>query len=337
MKKVGWGIIGCGWIGTEAIAPSIKWSENGRVVGVASRDLLVARAKADEIEAERAYAPYEAMLEDPDIDAVYIGLPNGLHERWAVLCAQAGKHVLCEKSLTMTLESALRMVSAFESRKLRLVEAFMYRHHPQWVLVRDLIDQGAIGRVRVIRGSFCGRFDKPANHRWSATLGGGALWDLTCYPVDAARYVSRAEAVRAVAIADTDTPDRVDRSSVASIELRGGVLVSATGSLGAGFDQSLFVVGDEGVLQMSRPFAPGWEPTQITLLRRGDERRFDVSGANQFLHQVEHFASLVLDPERDAWPAENGVRNVATCEAIEKSWRLGAAVDLRDVRVDRIG
>ncbi len=327
-RKVGWGIIGCGWIGTDAVAPAIRWSSNGRIVAVASRDARLAEAKARQIGAERWYAPYEAMLEDRDVDAVYIGLPNGMHEEWAIRCAMAGKHVLCEKSLTMSLASAERMAEAFRSRGLYLVEAFMYRHHPQWSLVRDLVESGAVGRVRVVRASFCARFEKPENHRWSASLGGGALWDLTCYPIDAARYITRDEVLRVAATADAHTPDGVDAVSQASLELRGGVIVSATGSLAAGFDQSVVVVGEEGVLQMSAPFTPGWERTRIQVRRRETERHFEVPGANQFLHQAEHFAALVLDPKRPAWPAEDGVRNVATCAAVEKSWRTGATVDV---------
>src|ERR1700678_2959169 len=127
MARVGWGILGCGWIATAAIAPAITASSNGRLVAVASRDAKVAREKAHQLGAARAYAPYEAMLEDRDVEAVYIGLPNGLHETWAIRCAEAGKHVLCEKSLAMSTEAARRMQNAFAEARLRLVEAFMYR------------------------------------------------------------------------------------------------------------------------------------------------------------------------------------------------------------------
>ncbi|HZU85240.1 MAG TPA: Gfo/Idh/MocA family oxidoreductase [Polyangiaceae bacterium] len=331
-KRVGWGIIGCGWIGTEAIAPAIRWSQNGRLVAVASRDRSTALAKAGETGAERAYSPYEAMLADPEVDAVYIGLPNGLHEEWAVRCAEAGKHVLCEKSLTMSAASARRMADAFARRRLRLAEAFMYRHHPQWEVVRRLLEEKAVGRVRLLLASFCGRFDKAVDHRWSATMGGGTLWDLTCYGVNATRYVTRAEPVRAVAFADLQTTEGVDASSTASLEFPGGVLASVTGSLRAGRDQSLTVVGEEGTIHLARPFIPRWDPTSVVLRRvDGEERSYEVGGANQFLHQVEHFASLVLDPSRAAWPAENGVGNVAACEAIERSWRTGAATPVAPI------
>jgi predicted dehydrogenase len=331
MTRIGWGIIGCGWIATEAVAPAIQWSANGRLVAVASRDRDVAAAKARETGATRAYASYEAMLADRDVDAVYIGLPNGLHEEWAERCALAGKHVLCEKSLTMTLASALRMAAAFAQRSLRLVEAFMYRHHPQWALVRSLLEERRIGAPRIVRASFCSRFDKPNDHRWSAAMGGGALWDLTCYGVNVARYITGVEPLRVTAFADAQTPQGVDASTQASLELEGGVLASVTGSLRAGRDQSLIVVGDEGTLEVDRPFLPGWDATHVVLRRGGsvpEERHYEVGGANQFLHQVEHFASLVLDPARAPWPAEDGVRNVAACEAIEKAWRGGAVVAL---------
>jgi D-xylose 1-dehydrogenase (NADP+, D-xylono-1,5-lactone-forming) len=329
MRRIGWGIIGCGWIGTEAVAPAIQWSNNGWIVAVASRDRAVAEAKAREIGAEKAYASYEAMLADPAVEAVYIGLPNGLHEAWALRCAEAGKHVLCDKSLTMTAASARRMATAFASRGLRLVEGFMYRHHPQWTLVRTFLDEGVIGTVRIVRASFCGRFDKPQDHRWSAALGGGALWDLTCYAVNVVRYVTRAEPVRVGAFADARTDDGVDASTQASLDVEGGVLASVTGSLRAGREQSVVIVGDEGTIEILCPFLPRWAPAPVIVRREGrvvDERRFDVGGANQFLHQAEHFASLVLHPDRAPWPAENGVHNVAACEAIEKSWRSGLPV-----------
>jgi predicted dehydrogenase len=330
MTRIGWGILGCGWIATDEIAPAIVWSNNGRLVAVASRDPRVAREKAAATGAERAYAPYEAMLADPDIDAVYIGLPNGLHEEWALRCAAAGKHVLCEKSLALSVDAAVRMTRAFRSRRLRLVEAFMYRHHPQWTLIRDLVDAGEIGQMRIVRGSFCARFDNPANHRWSAALGGGALWDLTCYTVNAGRYITRSEPVHVSAMADTHTSENVDATSQATLAFDGGVLVSATGSLGAGFEQDLVIVGEKGVLHVPRPFAPGWNAAHVALTgRREAERRFEVRGANHFLHQVEHFASLVLDPHRDPWPAEDGLLNVAACEAIAESWRTGATAPVR--------
>ena len=329
MKRIGWGIIGCGRIATNAVAPAIRWSANGRLRAIASRHRQVAEAKARELGALRAYAPYEELLGDPEIEAVYIGLPNGLHEEWAVRCAQAGKHVLCEKSLTLTLASARRMAAEFSTRGLRLVDAFMYRHHPQWSLVRNLVDQGAIGKPLVVRVGFCYRLDNPYDHRWSATLGGGALWDLTCYGVNVARFVTGVEPDWVSAFADSATTEGVDATTQASMLLSNGVLASVTGSMRCGSDDSVTVDGDEGTIEVPRAFVPRWDPTRVVLRSRGGptkERRFDVAGANHYLHQAEHFASLVRDPSLGEWPAEDGVRNVAVCEATEKSWRTGLSV-----------
>jgi D-xylose 1-dehydrogenase (NADP+, D-xylono-1,5-lactone-forming) len=330
MKRVGWGIMGCGWIATEAVAPAIRWSHNGRLVAIASRDREQAESKAHALGAERSYAPYESMLSDAEVDAVYIGLPNGMHEDWAMRCAEAGKHVLCEKSLTMTARSAKRMVAAFTERGLRLIEAFMYRHHPQWAVVQRLLDDGAIGAPRVVRASFCSRFDNPADHRWSRTLGGGALWDLTCYAVNGVRYVTGVEPLDVAAFADAETNDGVDASTQASLRLPSGLLATVTGSLLVGCDQSLSIDGERGTIEVPRPFVPGWQATTVLLRRSFSDtaRPFEVGGANQHLHQVEHFASLVLDPALPSWPAEDGCRNVAVCEAIERSWRTRARVEV---------
>ena len=330
MTRIGWGIIGCGRIATNAVGPAIQWSKNGRLVAVASRDRNLAEAKARELGALRAYAPYEALLDDSEVDAVYIGLPNGMHEDWALRCAQAGKHVLCEKSLTLTLASARRMASAFSSRGLRLIDAFMYRHHPQWRLVRGLLEEGSVGKVLMVRAGFCHRLDDLRDHRWSPALGGGALWDLTCYGVNAARFVTGAEPVRVAAFADAPTSEGVDATTQALLELSNGALAAATGSLRGGSDNSVTIDGEQGTIEVPCAFLPRWDRTFVILRRPGrggaTERRFEIQGANQYLHQAEHFGYLVDDPALAPWPAEDGVRNVAACEAIEKSWHSGASI-----------
>jgi xylose dehydrogenase (NAD/NADP) len=327
MARIGWGILGCGGIGTTAIAPAISRSSNGRLIAVASRDKTTAQDKAHQLGAARAYAPYEAMLEDRDVEAVYIGLPNGLHETWAIRCAEAGKHVLCEKSLAMSTEAARRMQNAFETRHLRIVEAFMYRHHPQWRVVHDLVSSGTLGEMRLLRACFAGTLPRGDDHRWSKELGGGALWDLTCYGVNAARYVLGAEPARVTAFADARTPEGVDRSTQALLEFPGGIIASAAGSLSASQDQSFVLIGSDATLELRRPFF-GRGVTQVTK-RRGDEvEQVEVAGADHFLLQIEHFAALVADSSRPSWPAEDGTANVAACAAVERSWREGVTVAL---------
>src|SRR5262249_55941033 len=207
MARVGWGILGCGSIATNAIGPAIRWSHNGHLVAVASRGADVAEAKRCELGAMRAYAPYDRLLEDREVDAVYIGLPNGLHEGWALRAAEAGKHVLCEKSLTLSAASARRTAEGFRARGLRLVEGVMYRHHPQWQAARGLLTGG--GAVRFVRASLAGHVAR-SDHRWSRDLGGGALFDVTCYAVNAARFVLGTEPISVSAVAELDPRESVD-------------------------------------------------------------------------------------------------------------------------------
>jgi D-xylose 1-dehydrogenase (NADP+, D-xylono-1,5-lactone-forming) len=330
--KVRWGILGCGWVARDGIAPAIHWSHNGELAAVASRDPATARAHAAAIGARRAHGSYEALLADDEIDAVYIGLPNGLHEPWALRAAEAGKDVLCEKSLTLSSASAHRLRAAFRARGLRLVEAFMYRHHPQWEIVRRLLREGAIGEVRSLRAGFTGSGLPDDNHRFSISLGGGALFDLTCYAVDATRYLLGTEPIRASAHAVPFVPGGVDVTSTAVLSFPGDVLATVHGSLRSGEDQFAVVVGTRGRIEVARPFVPEWLPAEVRIAPDGEApQTFSTAGANQYLHQIEHFASLVLDRERPAYPAEDGVANVTVCEAIGVSIaRGGDAVSIAD-------
>jgi predicted dehydrogenase len=328
VTHVGWGILGCGNIATHAIAPAIRWSHNGRLVAVASRDAATAARKARELVAERSYAPYEAMLEDPDIAAIYVGLPNGLHEEWAVRAAMAGKHVLCDKSLTLSETSTRRLSALFASKGLRLVEGFMYRHHPQWQIVERWMADRAIGEVQLVRASFSG-VCPPGDHRWSPELGGGVLYDVACYTIDVARFVLGAEPTKVSAIGIEHANARsVERAIAATLEFPGGVLASVSGSLEAHHEEQLVIVGSRGRIEVDRPFVPGWAPTSVRLTREEGTIVFEAGGANHFLHQVEHFARLVQEPAVPSAPAEDGLSNAIVCSAVIESRRTGKAVTL---------
>jgi predicted dehydrogenase len=326
VTTVGWGILGCGGIATHAIAPAIRWSHNGRLVAIASRDAATAERKAQELGAERWYAPYEAMLEDRDVAAVYIGLPNGLHEEWAIRAASAGKHVLCDKSLTLSETSAQRLSALFADRGLRLVEGFMYRHHPQWQVVRRWIADRAIGEVRFLRASLTGHC-APGDHRWSPELGGGVLFDVACYGVDVARFVLGMEPTT-VSAAGVEHSSTVDRAVAATLEFPGGVLATVSGSLDAYHEEHLVIVGTRGRIDVEHPFQPGWGPTSLRLAREQGTERIEIGGANHFLHQVEHFARLVQEPAASPAPAEDGLSNAVVCSAVIASRRTGRTVTL---------
>jgi xylose dehydrogenase (NAD/NADP) len=312
---VRWGIIGCGAIATAAIAPAMHWAAGSELLAVASRTQERATRKAAEVGAPRAFGAYEAILADSDVDAVYIGVPNGEHARWAIAAAMAGKHVLCEKSLALTVADAHAMRDAARAHQVVLAEAFMVRHHPQWSVLRQLLDSGVIGTARHVRAWFRATLDDPKDHRWSKTLGGGALFDVTCYPVNVARLIVGEEPARVQATARwTDTG--VDHATDALLEFPGGAVASVHGSLRAPFEQGVIISGDKGRIAMDRPFIPSWDPTDIIVELPGDRQVHHVGGANHFLHMIEHVAHCMRDRAAPLFPAEDGVANVEACAAI---------------------
>jgi len=324
--KVRWGILGCGAIATSAVAPAMRWSRGGELRAVGSRTQERAEARARAVEAPVAYGSYEALLADPEIDAIYIGVPNGEHARWARAAAEAGKHVLCEKSLTFSPDEAQELRTLFAARGLRLVEAFMVRHHPQWARLRALLPE--IGAVDHVRAVLRARNGVATDHRWSPTLGGGALFDVTCYPVNFARFVYGAEPTRVRATARWKAPG-VDASTDALLEFSDGRVASVHGSLDGAAEEGAVVSGAKGRMTIARPFVPGWAPTEIVVETEAGTSVHAVAGANHYLHMIEHAEALVRDPKLALAPAEDGVDNVAVLAAMSMSARTGGSIAIR--------
>lgn len=327
-ELVRFGIIGCGNIATTAVAPAIRWAKNAELVAIGSRDAQLAEEKALTLEAKRSYGSYQEVLDDREVDAIYIGLPNHLHVEWTRRALTAGKHVLCEKSLTDDPAAAVALSEHARSRGLRLVEAFMYRHHPQWTLVRRLMSDAAIGEVQALRVWLSGTLPE-SDHRLGEN-GGGALFDVTCYGVNVARFLLEKEPGAVSAMASWR--GEVDVSTMATLafpasagsgERARGVLASVWGSLVSPADEGLVISGTRGRIEVSRPFMPGWDQTELVLHRDGARSLIRAGGANHYLHMVEHFASLVADGAQDKAPAEDGVGNAIACEAIREAARTG--------------
>lgn len=330
-NPVRWGIIGCGAIAQAAIGPALQWSPLAELAAVASRDLVDAQEKARELGGCKAVAGYEAVIDDPSIEAVYIGLPNGLHEEWTIRAAKAGKHVLCDKSLALGAAAARRMAAACEQAGVRLMEAYMYRHHPQWDFVAKAIASGRIGDVQAMRAGLSGRLADESNHRWSATLGGGALYDVTCYGLNAARLVFGREPAAVVAMADRETREGVDATSHAIMDFGFGKTAVASGSLRAFNHQFCEIEGTRGRILLEHPFIPGWESVEVVVESGMDAEVVPIRGANHFLHEVEHFCLCVRDPKRPLAPAEDGVRQALLNEAVEQSFLSGSRVEVPDL------
>src|SRR5919204_5085709 len=193
-RVVRWGVLGCADIALRRLIPAMHSASGNAVVAIGSRDLERARVAASDLEIPHAYGSYAEVLEDPEVDAIYVPLPNSLHAEWTVRAAEAGKHILVEKPMAPTVSECNRMVAAAHDANVHLMEAFMYRFHPQHAKVRELLADGAIGEVRMLRSAFCVRMQRPpADIRFSPDLGGGALLDVGVYAIDAARWLVGAD------------------------------------------------------------------------------------------------------------------------------------------------
>lgn len=325
-ERVRWGVLGCARIFERRMAPAYAAASSAEIVALASRTQDKANACVARHHIARAHGSYEALLLDPDVEAVYIPLPNDLHTLWTLRALEAGKHVLCDKPLALSYADARRMAESARQKGLRLMEGFMYRHHPQHARVAEIVRSGEIGDVVHFRGTFTFPADAQAGHRWSPAQGGGALLDVGVYPLNAARFHFEAEPVEVAAVAVMDATHGVDRHTVAVLDFPGG----RTATIEGGFDQTFTIryelVGDEGVVTAERAFQPGDGPVTL-LVRKGDVSHPEtVAGANHYVAEIEHFGACVRDNAKPLWPGENGVAQARAVEALARSVREGRRV-----------
>ncbi len=293
-ELVRWGVISTANIGIKAVIPAIQASRNGRLVAIASRDLGRAEAVAMRERGVRAYGSYEALLDDPDVDAVYTPLPNARHLEWTVKAAAAGKHVLCEKPLGLTAAEVEEMYGAAERAGVLLMEAFMYRFHPQITWAREQVAAGRIGPLRMIRSSFM--FDLRSssdNIRLKGALGGGSLMDVGCYPLSLCRLFFDGAPERAVAMVTEPAESEVEWGMQAALDFGEGRRGLIDSSFALPWGQGAELIGDLGRLIIPRPFTPGKAETVVRLEtgQETHERRF--AAVDQYQLQVEAFAESV--------------------------------------------
>jgi predicted dehydrogenase len=322
MSELRWGVMSTADIARKKVIPGMRRASRTQVVAIASRDEPRARAVAEELGIPRAHGSYEALLADPDVDAVYIPLPNHLHAEWAIAAARAGKHVLCEKPLAMTAADAERMAAAADSAGVHLMEAFMYRHHPSWVAAIELVRAGRIGTLRSVQSWFSYYNDDPTNIRNIREVGGGALYDIGCYNVSLSRLVFDAEPVDVQASVTRDAGTGTDILTSAILRFESGV-ATFTCSTRAEPDQHVHIVGDDGRITIDIPFnIPPTLPTRIHLTRGGDPpvapetETFTFEPADPYGVEVEAFSSAVLDGRPTPVPASDAVANLRVIERI---------------------
>ena len=221
-EKVRWGVLSCAKIGVEKVIPAMQRGEHSEILAIASRDLDRARRTAEELGIPRAYGSYEELLADSDVEAVYNPLPNHMHVDWSKRAAAAGKHVLCEKPISLDVAEAKELLAARDQSAVLIQEAFMVRTHPQWLRVREIVRSGRIGQLRSVLGYFSYFNRDAANIRNVSQFGGGGLMDIGCYPITTSRFAYGEEPVRVVSTIERDPDFGTDRLSSAILEFPSG-------------------------------------------------------------------------------------------------------------------
>lgn len=298
------------------------------VVALASRDGARARAAAGRLGIPRSYGSYEALLDDPDVEAVYIPLPNHLHVPWSARAAQAGKHVLCEKPIALTADEARELLPVRDRARVLIGEAFMVRTHPRWLRVRELVRSGRIGEPRMITGHFSYFRRDPGDIRSHLEFGGGALLDIGCYPVTLARWIFGAEPVEVMALIERDPELGVDRLCSAVLRFpKGQAGFSCGGQLV--LHQRMEIMGTRGRIEVPIPFnTPGDRPTRLLVddgrnLAGGGIEEIEFPAANQYQAQGEAFSRAIRGLGPVPVPLEDAVANMAVLDALFRSATTG--------------
>lgn len=317
-------MLGAAKIAREKVIPAMQQGTHCDVAAIASRDPERAAAAALDRGIEKSFGSYEELLEAPDIDAVYIPLPNHLHVPWAVKALDAGKHVLCEKPIGLSASEARKLAEAAETnRHLKVMEAFMYRHHPQWQRAKKIVDEGQIGDLRTINSIFAYYNDDPANVRNQADIGGGGLMDIGCYCISLARFLFGAEPRRVTGIMDVDPDLRVDRLTSGVLEFGGGTS-TFTCATQLTPHQRVHIFGTTGKIEIEIPFnAPQGESTRIHVTTGDHSAVITLPPSDQYTIQGDLFARAVLERTPVPVPLEDAVSNMHVIDAIRESAASG--------------
>lgn len=329
MTALRWGILSNARHAIDAILPALAKTETGRAVAIAARNRDAAMETASRFGIDRVHADYDALLADADVDAIYIALPNSLHAEWILKAVAAGKHVLCEKPITMTAAETDGIAEAAAAAGVHVEEALMTWSHPRWHMVRELIRAGRIGRLTAIQGRFSFFTRDPGNIRNQAALGGGALLDLGMYLVSSARFLLETEPTRVSAILERDPGFGTDRlcSFLLDFPNAQGSFVCSNQM---GYAQRLIVYGTHGHIEIDTPWTPSPdEPTRAILnTAAGDtaplvEELLTVAPTDQYAEQLAAFAGTVAGTRGAAVPLSSSINNMRVLDAIRAAGETG--------------
>jgi predicted dehydrogenase len=330
MNKVRWGILSTANIATGQVIPAMQRGEYCEITAIASRKLENAQNAAVRLGIPKAYGSYEELLADPEIDAIYNPLPNHLHVPWSVKVLEAGKHVLCEKPLAPTsTEEQVLLDAAQRYPHLKVMEAFMYRHHPQWQQARQMVRDGKIGTLRTIQSFFSYYLDDAENIRNRPEAGGGGMLDIGCYNVSLSRFIFEAEPQRIVGTVEYDPTFKTDRLASAILDFGTGTSTFTCSTLLTPY-QRVNIFGTQGRIEIEIPFnAPANQPTRI-FYQSGDEiNEIWLEDCNQYTIQGDLFSQAILNDTEVPTPPGDALANIQVIEAVFRSAQNGAWVEHR--------
>lgn len=322
MRKLRIGILSTANIGMKKVTPAMQRGQHTEVVAIASRTQARADAAAKQLGIPAAHGSYEALLADPNVDAIYNPLPNHGHVPWSIRAIQAGKHVLCEKPIALTSAEAGALIAAAKQHpRIKVMEAFMYRHHPQWIRAKQIVAEGGIGALRTVHSFFSYYNADPANVRNQAEIGGGGLMDIGCYNISLSRFLFAAEPARVVGLVEFDPTFKTDRLASGMLDFGAGTATFTCSTQLASY-QRVNIYGTEGRIEIEIPFnAPPDKPCRIWHQRGADVKEIAFPICDQYTLQGDAFALAVLNDTPVPTPLEDALANMRVLERVLQSAR----------------
>lgn len=327
MSQVRWGILSTAKIGVKQVIPAMQQSESCEIVAIASRSKDKADRAASQLKIPKTYGSYEEMLDDPDIDAIYNPLPNNLHVPWTIKAIEANKHVLCEKPIGLNAGEAEKLAEVMEDHShLKVMEAFMYRFHPQWRKARQLVEEQKIGQVKTIQSFFSYNNTDPDNIRNDPEKGGGGLMDIGCYQISLSRFIYNEEPRRIKGMMEFDPEFNVDRLTSGMLEFSHGTSTFTCSTQISAY-QRVNILGTEGRIEIEIPFnPPADKPTRLWLTQGDNTQEIEFDICNHYTIQGELFSQAVVNNNPVPTPISDAIANMKVIDAIQKSAETNAWV-----------
>jgi predicted dehydrogenase len=323
-KKVRWGVLGVAKIATQKVIPAMQKGASSEITAIASRTLTKAQQSAAALNIPKAYGTYEDLLADPEIDAIYNPLPNHLHVPWSIRAAEAGKHVLCEKPISLTVAECRTLMEARDRTGVKIGEAFMVRTHPQWLRAREIVKSGLIGDLRAVMCGFSYFNRDAANVRNVAEWGGGGLMDIGCYPIQISRFLFGEEPIRAVGKLEFDPDYHTDRLSSAILDFPAGQCVFTCSTQMVPY-QRVQIFGTKGRVEVEIAFnAPPDRPCRIFIDNGADVfgtgiKAEEIPICDQYTIQGDRFSEAIREGGEVPTPLEDSLANMQVIEALFRS------------------